>query len=190
MVNVNNSNWTLSLIGMLIERLKQYYMNSCKSPKNFILSKIRKIKNQPLQKSYIYATTLSILNLSHELTLFTFIYIAPDDPTGMRGITEKASTTSVYIEWDESPPTTCDRVTWYELSYTMDKTCTCSVTNITTNNTRYNLTELLEYTTLYITLVAVNAVGKSAGHANTTITDQSNINLFIIFIILNVYEYD
>ena len=72
----------------------------------------------------------------------------------------------------------------------MDKTCTCSVTNITTNNTHYNLTELEEYTTLYITLVAVNAVGKSAGHANTTITDQSNINLFTIFIILNIYEYD
>ena len=72
----------------------------------------------------------------------------------------------------------------------MDKTGTCSVTNITTNKTHYNLTEFVEYTTLYITLVAVNAVGKSAGHANTTITDQSNINLFIIFIILNIYEYD
>ena len=104
---------------------------------------------------------MSILNLSHELTLLTFIHIAQDDPTGLRVITEKATTTSVYIEWDESPPTTCDGVTWYELSYTMDKTCTCSVTNITTNKTHYNLTELLEYTILYITLVAVNAVGKS-----------------------------
>ena len=54
MVKVNNPNWTMSLIGMLIERSKQYYMNSCKSPKNFILSKIRKLKNQPLQKNYIY----------------------------------------------------------------------------------------------------------------------------------------
>ena len=43
----------------------------------------------------------------------------------------------------------------------MDKTFTCSVTNITTNNTHYNLTELVEDATYYITLVAVNAVGKS-----------------------------
>ena len=104
----------------------------------------------------------------------------------MRGITEKPSTTSAYIEWDESPPTTCDGVTWYKLSYTMDKNFISNVTNITTNKTHYNLTELVEYTTLYITLVAVNAVGKSAGHANTTITDQSNINLFTIFIIKNM----
>ena len=43
----------------------------------------------------------------------------------------------------------------------MDKTCTCSVTEITTNNTHYKLTELVEDATYYITLVAVNAVGKS-----------------------------
>ena len=61
----------------------------------------------------------------------------------------------------ESPPTTCDGVTWYELSYTMDKTCTFNVTNITTNNTHYKLTKLMEDATYYITLVAVNAVGKS-----------------------------
>ena len=120
------------------------------------------------------------------MTLLTFIYTEPDDPTGLRGIIEKASTTSVYIKWDQSPPTTCDGVTWYKLSYTMDKNFTINVTNITTNNTHYNLTELVEYTALYITLVAVNAVGKSAGHANTTITDQSNINLFKNFIIINM----
>ena len=76
-------------------------------------------------------------------------------------MTEQATTTSVYIEWDESPPTTCDGVTWYELSYTMDKTCTCSVTNITTNNTHYNLRGFVEDATYYITLVALNAAGKS-----------------------------
>ena len=43
----------------------------------------------------------------------------------------------------------------------MDKNFMSNVTNITTNKTHYNLTELVEYTTLYITLVAVNAVGKS-----------------------------
>ena len=43
----------------------------------------------------------------------------------------------------------------------MDKTFTCSVTYITTSNTHYNLTELVEDATYYITLVAVNAVGKS-----------------------------
>ena len=105
--------------------------------------------------------TLSILNLSHELTLLTFIHIAPDKPTEFREITEQATATSVYIEWDESPPTTCDGVTWYELSYTMDKTFTLNVTNITTNNTHYNLTGLVEDATYYITLVAVNAVKKS-----------------------------
>ena len=41
----------------------------------------------------------------------------------------------------------------------MDKTF--SVTNITTNNTRFNLTGLMEDATYCITLVAVNAVGKS-----------------------------
>ena len=41
----------------------------------------------------------------------------------------------------------------------MDKTC--NVTNITTNYTHYNLTRLVEVVTYYITLVAVNAVGKS-----------------------------
>ena len=76
-------------------------------------------------------------------------------------MTEQATTTSVYIEWDESPPTTCDGVTWYELSYTMDKNFISNVTNITTNNTHYNLTGLVEDATYYITLVAVNAVGKS-----------------------------
>ena len=129
---------------------------------------------------------MSILNLSHELTLLTFIHIAPDDPTGLSGKIEKASTTSVYIEWNKSPPTTCDGVTWYELSYTKDKNFMSNVTNITTNKTHYNLTELVEYTALYITLVAVNAVGKSAGNATTTITEQSNINLFAIFIIKNM----
>ena len=74
-------------------------------------------------------------------------------------MTEIATITSVYIEWDESPPTTCDGVTWYELSYTMDKTC--NVTNITTNNTHYKLTGLVEDATYYIKLVAVNTVGKS-----------------------------
>ena len=43
----------------------------------------------------------------------------------------------------------------------MDKTFTVNVTNITTNKTHYNLTELVEDATYYITLVAVNAVGKS-----------------------------
>ena len=85
--------------------------------------------------------------------------LAPDKPTGLREITEQANTTSVYIEWDESPPTTCDGVTWYELSYTMNKNF--SVTNITTNNTHYNLTGLVEDAIYCITLVAVNAVGKS-----------------------------
>ena len=79
----------------------------------------------------------------------------------MREKTEQATTTSLYIEWDESPPTTCDGVTWYEFSYTMDKTYTSNVTNITTNNTHYKLTELVEDATYYITLVAVNAVGQS-----------------------------
>ena len=74
---------------------------------------------------------------------------------------EKATTTSVYIEWDVLPPTTCDGVTWYELSYTMDKNFTLNVTNITTNNTHYNLTGLVEDATYYISLVTVNAVGKS-----------------------------
>ena len=68
--------------------------------------------------------------------------------------------TAVYIEWNESPPTTCDGVTWYELSYTMDKTCPCNVTNITTNNTHYKLTGLVKDATYNITLVTVNAVGK------------------------------
>ena len=94
-----------------------------------------------------------------DINLNLYITLGPDDPTGLREITEQATTTSVYIEWDESPPTTCDGVTWYKLSYTMDKTC--SVTNITTNNTRYNLTELVEDATYYITLVAINAAGKS-----------------------------
>ena len=79
----------------------------------------------------------------------------------MREITEQATTISVYIEWDESPLTTCDGVTWYELSYTMDKTFTSNVTNITTSKTHYNLTQLVEDATYYIKLVAVNAVGKS-----------------------------
>ena len=35
------------------------------------------------------------------------------------------------------------------------------MTNITTNNTHYKLTELVEDATYYITLVAMNAVGKS-----------------------------
>ena len=43
----------------------------------------------------------------------------------------------------------------------MDKTCTCSVTNITTNNTHYNLRGFVEDATYYITLVALNAAGKS-----------------------------
>ena len=96
-------------------------------------------------------------------------------------MTEQA-TTSVYIEWDKSPPTTCDGVTWYELSYTMDKTFTLNVTNITTNNTHYNLTGIVEDATYYITLVAWNAVGKS-GHANTTITDKSKQEYTYLYII-------
>ena len=43
----------------------------------------------------------------------------------------------------------------------MDKTYTSNVTNITTNNTHLNLTVFVEDATYYITLVAVNAVGKS-----------------------------
>ena len=48
----------------------------------------------------------------------------------------------------------------------MDKTFTCSVTNITTNNTHYNLTGVVKDATYYITLVAVNAVGKSKSAAH------------------------
>ena len=93
-------------------------------------------------------------------TYIIYNTLAPDKLTGLREITEKATaTTSVYIEWDKSPPTTCDGVTWYELSYTMDKNF--SVTNITTNNTRYNLTGLVKDDTYYIKLEVVNAVGKS-----------------------------
>ena len=92
---------------------------------------------------------------------YTLFCVAPDKPTGLREMTEQATATSVYIEWDRSPPTTCDGVTWYELSYTMDKTFTVNVTNITTNNTHYNLKVFVEDATYYITLVAVNAVGKS-----------------------------
>ena len=120
--------------------------------------------------------------------IHNFLIIAPDKPTGLREITEQTTTTSVNIEWDESPPTTCDGVTWYELSYTMDKTCTCSVTNITTNNTHYNLTELVEDATYYITLVAVNAVGKSnfvevAVYAlDDHKSEQDNPALYILFI--------
>ena len=106
-------------------------------------------------------------------TYIIYNTLAPDKPTGLREITEKA-TTSVYIEWDESPPTTCDGVTWYELSYTMDKTCTCNVTSITTNNTRYNLTGLVEDDTYYITLVAVNAVGKSKSAVHVLNVDILN----------------
>ena len=111
--------------------------------------------------------------------------VAPDNPTGLREMTEQATTTSVYIGWDESPPTTCDGVTWYELSYTMDKTFTCSVTNITTNNTHYNLTELVEDATYYITLVAMNAVGKSQSVElvlNDNESEQVEYALFILFI--------
>ena len=43
----------------------------------------------------------------------------------------------------------------------MDKNFTLNVTNITANNTHYNLTGLVEDATYYIKLVAVNAVGKS-----------------------------
>ena len=43
----------------------------------------------------------------------------------------------------------------------MDKTFTYNVTNITTNKTHYNLTELVEDASYYIKLVAVNVVGKS-----------------------------
>ena len=43
----------------------------------------------------------------------------------------------------------------------MDKNFTFNMTNITTNNTHYNLTGLVEDATYYISLVAVNAVGKS-----------------------------
>ena len=92
---------------------------------------------------------------------YTLFCVAPDKPIGLREMTEQATATSVNIEWDESPPTTCDGVTWYELSYTMDKTFTVNVTNITTNNTHYNLKVFVEDATYYITLVAVNAVGKS-----------------------------
>ena len=100
------------------------------------------------------------------LCIYVYVYllysiIAPEGPTGLREMTEQATITSVYIKWDESPPTTCDGVTWYELSYTMDKNFISNVTNITTNNTHYNVTGLVEDATYYITLVAVNAVGKS-----------------------------
>ena len=78
-------------------------------------------------KIYIYiyvnnliSDTIKLLPTFIGLLTFTYYTLAPDDPTGLREITEQASTTSVYIEWDESPPTTCDGVTWYELSYTMD----------------------------------------------------------------------
>ena len=103
------------------------------------------------------------MNVYHLLCNVNDLYIlqfcvAPDKPTELRGMTEQATTTSV-IEWYESPPTTCDGVTWYELSYTMGKTS--SVTTITINNTHFNLRELVEDATYYITLVAVNAVGKS-----------------------------
>ena len=64
----------------------------------------------------------------------------------------------------------------------MDKNFTSNVTNITTNNTHYNLTELVEDATYYIILVAVNAVGKS-GHANTTITDKSKHEYMYLCII-------
>ena len=87
-----------------------------------------------------------------------YITLAPDKPTGLREIAEQATTTSVYIKWNESLPTTCDGVTWYELSFTFDKNFTLNVANITTNNTHYNLTEDATYC---ITLVAVNAIGKS-----------------------------
>ena len=43
----------------------------------------------------------------------------------------------------------------------MDKNFTLNVTNITTNNTHYNLTGFVEDATYYISLVTVNAVGKS-----------------------------
>ena len=75
----------------------------------------------------------------------------------------------------------------------MDKTCTCSVTNITTNNTHYNLTGLVEDATYYITLVAVNAVGKSDFVELTSANRESEyITVYIIFIryttILRVYS--
>ena len=104
--------------------------------------------------------TLDIKLFDHTLNI-QYSIIVPDDPTGLREIAEQATTTSVYIKWDESPPTTCDGITWYELSYTMDKNFSLNVTNITANNTHYNLTGLVEDATYYITLVAVNAVGKS-----------------------------
>ena len=121
---------------------------------------------------------------------YTLFCVAPDEPIGLREITEQARTTSVYIEWDESPPTTCDGVTWYELSYTMDKTCTCSVTNITTNNTHYNLTELMEDATYYMTLVAVNAFRKSQSVKlvlNDNESEQVDYALFSLFISYTTY---
>ena len=100
-------------------------------------------------------------------------------------MTEQVTTTSVYFEWDESPPTTCDGVTWYEFSYTMDKTCTFNVTIITTNNTHYKLTGLVEDASYCITLVALNAFGKSQSVElvlNDNESEQVDYALFISFI--------
>ena len=67
----------------------------------------------------------------------------------------------------------------------MDKNCTCSVTNITTNNTHYNLTGLVEDATYYITLVAMNAVGKSLSVElvlNGNKSEQVDYALYILII--------
>ena len=69
----------------------------------------------------------------------------------------------------------------------MDKTFTCSVTKITTYNTHYKLTELVEDATYYIKLVAVNAVGKSHSVTielvlNDNESEQVDYALYILFI--------
>ena len=69
----------------------------------------------------------------------------------------------------------------------MDKIFTFNVTNITTNNTHFKLTELVEDATYYITLVAVNAVGKSHSVTielvlNDNESEQVDYAFFISFI--------
>ena len=68
----------------------------------------------------------------------------------------------------------------------MDKTFTCNVTNITTNNTHYKLKKIVEDATYYITLVAKNAVGKSHSvmielALNDNESEQVDINYIILF---------
>ena len=59
--------------------------------------------------------------------------------------------------------------------------------NIKTNNTHFNLTGLVEDATYYITLVAVNAIGKSQSvelvlNDNESEQMQVDYALFILFI--------